>query len=181
MKKNTNPNQMDIYSKKQKWKFLLLAFAIIIGFSSLFVTNKLVKELKTEERKKIELWAYATKQLVNIYGEGDYSLSIKVISENSNIPVILVDDCDSILQYRNFDNNTSFNKILIKYGLLKKNEITKSFLRNELNLIKESGDEPIRVNIPGDLQWIYYKDSALLNRLRYYPIYQLLFNENSTN
>ena len=175
MKKNTNPNQMDIYSKKQKWKFLLLAFAIVIGFSSLFVTNKLVKELKTEERKKIELWAYATKQLVNIYGEGDYSLSIKVISENSNIPVILVDDCDSILQHRNFDNNTSFNKILIKYGLLKKNEITKSFLRNELNLIKESGDEPIRVNIPGDLQWIYYKDSALLNRLRYYPIYQLLF------
>ena len=84
MKKNTNPNQMDIYSKKQKWKFLLLAFAIVIGFSSLFVTNKLVKELKTEERKKIELWAYATKQLVNIYGEGDYSLSIKVISENSN-------------------------------------------------------------------------------------------------
>ena len=55
MKKTTNPNQMDIYSKKQKWKFLLLAFAIIIGFSSLFVTNKLVKELKTEERKKIEL------------------------------------------------------------------------------------------------------------------------------
>ena len=53
MKKNINPNQMDIYSKKQKWKFLLLAFAIIIGFSSLFVTNKLVKELKTEERKKL--------------------------------------------------------------------------------------------------------------------------------
>jgi len=81
MKKTINPSKMDIYSKQQKWKFLLLAFAIIIGFSSLFVTNKLVKELKTEERKKIELWAYATKQLVNIYGEGDYSLAIKVISE----------------------------------------------------------------------------------------------------
>ena len=43
---------MDIYSKKQKWKFTLLGFAIIIGLSSLFVTNRLVKQLKNEERKK---------------------------------------------------------------------------------------------------------------------------------
>ena len=51
---------MDIYSKKQKWKFTLLGFAIIIGVSSIFVTNSLVKELKSEERRKIELWAEAT-------------------------------------------------------------------------------------------------------------------------
>ena len=93
---------MDIYSKKQKWKFALIGFAVIIGISSLFVTNTLVKELKTEERKKIELWAQATKHLVNLTGEGDYSLAIKVISENNNIPVILVDALDSILEYRNF-------------------------------------------------------------------------------
>lgn len=31
------------------------------------------------------------------------------------------------------------------------------------------------MNIIGDKQWIYYKDSALLNRLRFYPIYQLGF------
>ena len=57
MKKNTIQNKMDIYSKQQNWKFALLGFAIIIGVSSLFVTNRLVKELKTEEQKKIELWA----------------------------------------------------------------------------------------------------------------------------
>ena len=95
---------MDIYSKQQKWKFALLGFAIIIGISSLFVTNRLVKELKAEEQKKIELWAYATKHLNLLHGEGDYSLAIKVISENSNIPVILVDACDSILEWRNFDH-----------------------------------------------------------------------------
>ena len=43
---------MDIYSRKQKWKFTLIGIAIIIGISSLFVTNTLVNELKTEERKK---------------------------------------------------------------------------------------------------------------------------------
>ena len=94
---------MDIYSKKQKWKLALIGIAIIIGVSSLFVTNMLVRELKTEERKKIELWAAATKQLVNSSEEGDYSLAIKVISENDNIPVILVDDCDTILLSRNLE------------------------------------------------------------------------------
>ena len=166
---------MDIYSKKQKWKFALIGFAVIIGISSLFVTNTLVKELKTEERKKIELWAQATKHLVSLTGEGDYSLAIKVISENNNIPVILVDACDSILENRNFQNCTKSDSFFINLGLITPQIIDNKFLRSELNEIKEGGDEPIEINIIGDKQWIYYKDSALLYRLRYYPIYQLGF------
>jgi len=166
---------MDIYSKKQKWKFALIGFAVIIGISSLFVTNTLVKELKTEERKKIELWAQATKHLVSLTGEGDYSLAIKVISENNNIPVILVDACDSILENRNFQNLTKTDSFFINIGIITPQIIDNKFLRSELNEIKESGDEPIEINIIGDKQWIYYKDSALLYRLRYYPVYQLGF------
>ena len=166
---------MDIYSKTQKWKFALLGFAIIIGVSSLFVTNRLVKELKEEERKKIELWAHATKHLVSITGEGDYSLAIKVISENRNIPVILVDACDSILEWRNFQNQTKLDSFLLKLGIKKEQKITKSYLRAELIKIREGEDDPIEINIVDDIQWIYYKDSALLSRLRYYPIYQLGF------
>jgi two-component sensor histidine kinase len=166
---------MDIYSKKQKWKFALIGFAIIIGISSLFVTNTLVGELKSEERKKIELWAHATKHLVSLTGEGDYSLAIKVISENNNIPVILVDACDSILENRNFQIYTKIDSFFLNIGLFKAQKFTPKFLREELNIIKESGDDPIEINIIGDKQWIYYKDSALLNRLRFYPIYQLGF------
>ncbi len=166
---------MDIYSKKQKWKFTLLGFAIIIGISSLFVTNRLVKQLKNEERKKIQLWAHATKHLVSITGEGDYSLAIKVISENSNIPVILVDECDSILEHRNFNQYSKADSLLLSLGLIQEQEITKSFLRKELTQIREGTEDPIEINILGDKQWIYYKDSALLYQLRYYPIYQLGF------
>ena len=231
---------MDIYSKKQKWKFALIGFAVIIGISSLFVTNTLVKELKTEERKKIELWAQATKHLVSLTGEGDYSLAIKVISENNNIPVILVDDCDSILEYRNFhfddvnfgnkkyknsglaleikflkkeldilNEGVSKNRILettpyrgskgfltftlpkelteeeeekkaellkrLKKAEIEASKIKKPYIRKQLILIKEGNEKPIEINILGDKQWIYYKDSALLNRLRFYPIYQLGF------
>lgn len=166
---------MDIYAKQQKWKFVLIGFAILIGISSLFVTNMLVKELKLEERKKIELWAAATNQLVNLTGEGDFSLAIKVISENNNIPVILVDDCDTILESRNFEIYTKVDSFFFSIGVLSPTEITPEFLRKELTSIKENGETPIEVPIIGDTQWIYYKDSVLLNRLRFYPIYQLGF------
>ena len=166
---------MNIYSKKKNWKFVLIGTAISIGILSLFITNILVKELKNEERKKIELWADATKQLVGLSGEGDYSLAIKVISENNNIPVILVDECDSILESRNFLIFSKLDSILFKIGLINKTIITPEYLREELLNIKNNGDDPIEVNIVGDKQRIYYKDSALLNRLRFYPVYQLGF------
>ena len=168
---------MDIYSKQKIWKLIVIGLAIIIGISSLLITNNLVKELKSEERKKIELWAAATKQLVSMSmsGEGDYSLATKITTENKNIPVILVDDCDTIRDFRNFDKQTKLNNLLVNIGLQKKKEITKSYLKKELNLIKENGDQPIKININGDIQWIYYKDSALLMSLKYYPIYQLIF------
>ena len=185
---------MNIYSKKQRWKLALSLLAILICVASVFVTNKLVKELKSEETKKIEIWAQATKQLVNSSSQGDFSLAIKVVSENRNIPVILVDECDSILETRNIkyfsksDSLTLADYENIRYDInpIKKDSITtikaqkllnqyKLFLRETLNEMRESGDDPIEINFIGDKQWIYYADSELLNSLRYYPIYQLLF------
>ncbi|MBT3940402.1 MAG: ATP-binding protein, partial [Pelagibacterales bacterium] len=73
---------MNIYSKKQVWKVALSILAILISVASLFITNRLVKELKHEERKKIEIWAQATKKLANanIEDVGDFSLALKVVS-----------------------------------------------------------------------------------------------------
>ena len=170
---NTTLNKMDIYSKKQKWKFTLLGFAIIIGVSSIFVTNSLVSELKSEERKKIGLWAEATK---SVNGEGEINpFMLRVISENNNIPVILVDAGDSILENRNFQNFSKLDSLFFSLGIRSPQKVDNKFLRTNLNKIKENGYEPIDINIIGDKQWIYYTDSALLNRLRYYPIYQLGF------
>ena len=185
---------MNIYSKKQRWKLVLSLLAILISVASVFITNKLVKELKSEETKKIEIWAQATKQLVNSSSQGDFSLAIKVVSENRNIPVILVDECDSILETRNIkyfsktDSIVLLNYEEIRYNAspIKKDSITtikakkllnqyRLFLRRTLNDMRESSDEPIEINFIGDKQWIYYADSELLNNLRYYPIYQLLF------
>ena len=148
----------DIYTRKETWKFWLLIFAIIIGISSLFVTNSLVKSLAYEEKKKIEIWAYATNQMVNISDDGNFSLAIKVMESNENIPIILADENDSILNYRNLNP--------IK-------EITDEYLQKQLAIMKEQ-NEPIEVQVFKDYkQLLYYKDSILLTRLKYYPMFQL--------
>ena len=185
---------MNIYSNKQRWKLVLSLLAIIISVASLFITSRLVKELKNEERKKIETWAQATKQLVSASSQGDFSLAIKVISENTNIPVILVDECDSILETRNIKFFTKNDSLIlndykkIKYRTIKNGNdsliVTKakklqnkyrSFLISSLKDMRDGDDKPIEINFIGDKQWIYYSDSELLNNLRYYPIYQLFF------
>ena len=185
---------MNIYSNKQRWKLVLSLLAIIISVASLFITSRLVKELKNEERKKIETWAQATKQLVSASSQGDFSLAIKVVSENTNIPVILVDECDSILETRNIKFFTKNDSLIlndykkIKYEAIKNSNdsviITKAkklhnkyrkFLISSLKDMRDGDDKPIEINFIGDKQWIYYSDSELLNNLRYYPIYQLFF------
>ena len=149
---------MNIYNRKKTWKFWLLIFAIIIGISSLFVTNSLVKSLAYEEKKKIEIWAYATNQMVNISDDGNFSLAIKVMESNENIPIILADENDSILNYRNL------NPI---------SEITDEYLQKQLVIMKQQ-NEPIEIQVFEEYkQLLYYKDSILLTRLRYYPMFQL--------
>lgn len=48
---------LHIYTRKQRWKFFFLVIAILIGISSIWFTNNLVKKLSEEERKKMEIWA----------------------------------------------------------------------------------------------------------------------------
>ena len=56
---------ISLYNRKKNWKIILIVFASIICVASLSYTNRLVSELDAQERKKIELWAEATQQLVN--------------------------------------------------------------------------------------------------------------------
>ena len=59
---------MNIYSKKQRWKLILAAFAAIIVFVSLWYTNVLVGKIAKEEQNKAKSWAEAIQrkaELVN--------------------------------------------------------------------------------------------------------------------
>ncbi len=151
---------MSIYHKKLKWKLGLLTLAVLISFSSLWVTDKLVTSLAIEERKKMELWAEATREIADIDSEvTDFSFYLKVIEDNETVPVIVVDQDGNILDHRNLNPARTDNR---------------DYLQRQLEQMGKS-NEPIELVITEDeFQLIYYNDSMILMWLVYYPYIQLL-------
>ena len=150
---------MNIYYRNTIWKLALLLFAVIIGLFSLLYTENLVKSLKLEEKKKVELWAEATRQLINSSDSNEYLTFLSSINENNNtIPVILTDGSDNIISARNFDPSKINDS---------------NFLKMELSRIKGK-NKPIIIDIgDGQINLIYYRESIILRKLTYYPYVQL--------
>ena len=97
-----------------------MVVALMIGAASLYYTNKLVKEISTEEKKKVELWANGTRQLANINQDmGDISFVFEVIKNNTTVPVILTNEKDEIISYRNLDSLKATNPEYLKDQLKK--------------------------------------------------------------
>jgi K+-sensing histidine kinase KdpD len=154
---------LEIYLAKQRWKILLLVVAVLIGFASLFITNVLVNDLSREERTKIQLWAEAIKELSQITDLADTTQNFTIIGEvlqnNTTVPVILTDEDDNILSYRN-----------IKPQRLDTKEEAQKLIAH-----MKSAKEPIVVTLIDDSKNIvYYKDSSTLTLLTYYPYIQLI-------
>ncbi len=151
---------MKIFRHKTFWKFFLLLFAVLIGMVSLIYTENLVRKLKIEERKNVELWAEATR-LISLPDTSQNVEFLSTIIENNNtVPVILTDESDSIISARNFDSRK-----IIDY----------KYLRKELRKIKEENKPIVNKLVNGHFNLIYYKDSIILTMLIFYPYVQLGF------
>jgi len=151
---------LDIYFKKRKWKRYIFLAAVLIGIGSILYTNNLVNEVSKEERIKVERWAEATHLLAtkNDLGNDVSHYLNKVITTNTTIPLIIVDDNGEIY----FDRN-------IKYNDKNKDKV----LRQELKKMK-ANQSPIVVPLgDNEDQYLYYKESSLQTKLKYYPIFQL--------
>ncbi len=75
------------------------------------LTNYSFTELKLKEKGEMELWIEATKTISmpsNLEVEVDYSLPLKIISKNKNIPVIVTDNKGDVTSHINlkFDTHT---------------------------------------------------------------------------
>jgi signal transduction histidine kinase len=150
---------LNIYRKKILWKLWLLIIAVLIGFGSLIYTNDLVERLKSEEKEKAELWAEATRKLIETPETNqDIDFLYSIIENNTTVPVILTDDNGMIISAMNFDKEKSS---------------AIGYLEMNLAAMKER-IIPITVDLGGGhFNYIYYKDSIILTKLIYYPYVQL--------
>ena len=103
----------------------------------------------------MEHWAEAQKTLINAGENTELELPLKIISHNTTIPIILTAEKDSIINMSNIDERIVNDSVQKKAFLLK--------LKQE--------NEPIVIEyVSGKFQYLYYGDSSLLNKLKYYPI-----------
>jgi hypothetical protein len=68
---------------------VLFLFAILTGLGSLIYTRYLVGILKAEERKKVELWAEATRLISQADSSQNLDFLYSIIEDNRTIPVKL--------------------------------------------------------------------------------------------
>ena len=136
-------------SSSEKEKVELWAKAVQKKANLVKFTNELFEKIKTGERKKAELYAEATKQLSA--DAQDVSFVLKVLQENTSVPVILTNENDEIQISRNLDSTREKDKV---------------YLQEQLEIMKELYP-PVEINVyRGIKQKLYHKDSRVFSDIK---------------
>ena len=143
------------FSKRRnttRWIIIFASFLIISLI--LWNTYTFFQIFKNEERLKMNLWAQAQKTLINAGENTDVDLPLQIFSDNTSIPIILT------------ENDSIINTVNIDEVIVKNNKKAIAFLYD-----LKSENVPIVIEyVPGKFQKLYYGNSALLNKLKYYPV-----------
>ena len=141
-----------------RWIIIIASFGII----SLILWNTYVffQKFKEEERKKMEIWSFAQQDIIqNMDLNGDIgNLPLKILESNNTTPMIKVNE-DGTMDFNNIDEKETEDETYLK------------------SLIEQFKGEnkPIEIKYKDKvLSRLYYGNSPLLNKLKYYPLALLL-------
>lgn len=150
---------MNFTPKNKSYNIFLLVASFVVVSLILWNTNSFFKKFKEEERHKMEIWATAQSELLQSSEDRDLgNLHLKVFQNNTSTPMILVN----------------------KDGSMKTNNMSLDIANDSLQVLRkiakfESENIPISINYDGEpLATLYYGNSEVLNKLKFYPIALLL-------
>ncbi len=146
-----------LYEISHRLKLLFMVIAIAIVLVSTLFTNKLVKSLAAEERKKVEIWAEATHQFIIADEFADINFITTIIEGSTSIPMIIADANDNKLFSRN---------------IIEPQVNVEMFYKEQIAKFKEKRPA-IEISLDNTKQYIYYDDSVFLKQLYYFPYVQL--------
>lgn len=153
---------MKLFSNTLLFKRITLFISLVIVTLILWNTYRFFQKFKQAERAKMEIHGEAIKELnTESLADLDQNISnlpLSIISKTKDIPFILVGDDGKIKGSNNLDP---------------KKENDPEYLEEQLQIMK-SQNQPIKVDYLGKTDYIYYRDSDLLNKLTYYPLALLL-------
>lgn len=140
-----------------RW-FIIISSLLIVALI-LWNTSIFFERLKQDERDKMELWTAAQAFLDKATGETDIDLTLRILNTNTTIPTIWINERGEIVDGLNIPIETRGNQ----------EKLEEYF--NEL----KSENEPIEMVLSkNQIHKIYYGDSPLLTKIKYYPIGLLL-------
>ena len=146
-------------------KIILVMAAVAIAVVSLVMSHILIRDLASEERAKMEVWAEAMRTLNHADENTDINLVLRVINSNNTIPVVVLDPNGQVQAYRNIDIDHCDNAA-----------DTTAFL-GQLGRHLLAANRNIRIALDDDRSNDYidvcYDDSLMLRRLSSYPYIQL--------
>ncbi len=152
---------MSLYKNTNFLRWIIIGTSFIIISLILWNTYTFFQHFKNEERTKMQNWSYAVGSLQNPLSDGsEIEVTSRIIESNTSTPMMIVDPGNKITSIRNIDT------------LKKRNP--KIYL-NKLKLKFEKENNPIPIIYKNEtLSVIYYGNSPLLNKLKYYPLALLL-------
>jgi len=162
---------MSVFKNSQTLRWIAIIASFIIVSLILWNTYSFFQKFKSEERLKMEILGKAYKRFDNSDLDADVSFEDYIIQSNSTIPMIITDKDGNI---------TSWNNILVDNSIANYNSLStedRRFLNKQLKIMKNQ-NSPINVSYnfgnTNIQQFINYRDSDLLTKLKYYPISFLL-------
>ena len=137
-------------------KILLVVAAVLIAVASLVASNLLTRDLYEEEHKKMEIWAEAMRTLNVDDGNDGMNLVLKVIEDNTTIPVVVVDEKGEVQISRNTEENASPADLARQWKAA----------GHSIRILYDDAN-------PKEYIDVCYDDSLMLKRLAVYPYVQL--------
>ncbi|RXR24096.1 sensor histidine kinase [Flavobacterium stagni] len=148
---------MQFTDRRAVTRWIIIATSFLIVVLILWNTYSFFQIFKEEERVKMNQWALAQKKMAAADLDADIELPFEII-QNAHIP-IMVTQQGKIVNHINIDPSIEKDSLQMR-----------ALLEN-----LKSQNDPIKMEyLPGKIQYLYYGDSDLLNKLKYYPVALLL-------
>ena len=188
----------NIYIQKRWWNLALTVLAVIIITISIYYINNLVKRFAEQESKQIKMWADAverhaglmnyTKVFFNEVSEQEdkrvqllakaydsffeadnnenTSIYLDIIQSNISIPVVITDDDSNIVLSANMPKH------------LKDKKTFDEEMMQEFSIY-----EPIKIDLFGKNEWLYYNESLIFTELQGVldDLFKLFINDVTDN
>ena len=141
------------------WSVVITSLLVLVVVLSSFATSHIVRQFQQEEQKKIQLWAEATRQFILATEHDNIDLLLRIMEDNTTIPVYMVD---------------ANHQLLLSRNVREPKRRVELFYARKIQELRESQD-PIPVRISEDvMQYIYYEQSSTLRWLSYFPYIQIV-------